>query len=172
MIFLSVGTQLPFDRLIRAVDNWAAETGNKDVIAQIGPSDFKPRCIECVQFLSPEEFRSLQGKARVMIAHAGMGSIVTALEFGKPIVIMPRDHSKGEHRNNHQMATAQRFLETPGVYVAMDEIELSAKLNDLGSLEAASSMSSKAPEAFTGKLKDYIASVQPARRHWMSFGSR
>jgi len=53
-----------------------------------------------------------------------MGSIVTAMEFGKPIVIMPRDHERGEHRNGHQMATAQRFMDTPGVYVAMNKQQL------------------------------------------------
>lgn len=172
MILLSVGTQLPFDRLVRAVDDWAVGSGRVDVIAQIGPSDYAARNMKCFQFLPPEEFRKLQGEARVMIAHAGMGSIVTAMEFGKPIVIMPRDHERGEHRNGHQMATAQRFMDTPGVYVAMDERQLADRLDEIGTLEAATTVSAKAPELFTGRLRDYIDKATTGRRHWRTFGSR
>ncbi len=38
MIFVTVGEQLPFDRLVRAVDEWAAASG-KEVFAQIGNSE-------------------------------------------------------------------------------------------------------------------------------------
>jgi len=62
MILLSVGTQLPFDRLVRAVDDWAVGCGRVDVIAQ---SDYAPRNLKCFQFLPPEEFRDLQAEARV-----------------------------------------------------------------------------------------------------------
>ncbi|PZU57357.1 MAG: hypothetical protein DI547_13735 [Sphingobium sp.] len=172
MILLSVGTQLPFDRLVKTVDDWADSADRTDIVAQIGPSEYTARRMKCFQFLSPDEFRRLQGEARLMIAHAGMGSIVTAMEYGTPIIIMPRDHERGEHRNGHQLATAQRFLDTPGVYVAMNETELLARLEDIGSLEGASTVSDKAPEKFTGKLRAFIDGTPPSRRQWLHFGAR
>ena len=38
MIFVTVGTQLAFDRMIKAVDEWAGARGRTDVFAQVGPA--------------------------------------------------------------------------------------------------------------------------------------
>lgn len=159
MILLSVGTQFPFDRLVKAVDDWAVRSDCDDVVGQIGPSQFVARKIKCFSFLNPSEFRDVQERADIIVAHAGMGSILTALEFGKPIVIMPRDHTRNEHRNAHQLATASRFRNMPGIHVAMDEAALSAILDDLDRLVAANTVSKKAPEAFTARLKAFVESV-------------
>ena len=105
MILVAVGTQFPFDRLVETVDRWAATSGT-DVVGQIGPSTYKPAHIKAQSFFPPEEFESLLKHADVMIAHCGMGSILSALSLGKPIIVMPRSASRGEHRNDHQFATA------------------------------------------------------------------
>lgn len=130
MIFVTVGEQLPFDRLIRTVDEWAGASG-KEVFAQIGQSDWKPKYIAYKYFLSPQEFEEKFLAAEVIIAHAGMGTIITALELGKPILVLPRQASLGEHRNNHQFSTANRFLALNYISVALDEAELKKKLNNL-----------------------------------------
>lgn len=137
MILLSVGTQFPFDRLVQAVDEWAAATGRDDIVAQIGPSGYKPKMLKCFGLVSPDEFRDLQTRAGFIIAHAGMGSILTAMELGKPIIVFPRDHTLGEHRNGHQMATADRFSNTPGIFVVRDTESLKDRLNNLEDLLAA-----------------------------------
>ena len=90
MIFVTVGAQMPFDRLVRAVDEWAGQSGTRDVFAQIGTTDLRPRHIEWVSFLQPAEFLERVRAARLIIAHAGMGSILTALGLGKQILVMPR----------------------------------------------------------------------------------
>ena len=41
MIFVTVGTQGPFDRLVRAVDKWAGMRARADIFAQTGPSDYQ-----------------------------------------------------------------------------------------------------------------------------------
>jgi hypothetical protein len=61
----------------------------------------------------------------------GMGSILTALQYGKPILVMPRLGRLKETRNDHQVATAQRFREMGKVAVAMDEGEIVAQLDGL-----------------------------------------
>ena len=163
MILLSVGTQFPFDRLVTAVDAWAVASKRDDVMAQIGPSTYRPEALKCFPFSQPDAFRRLQAEASIMIAHAGMGSILTALELGTPIVIMPRDHTRGEHRNAHQIATARRFMDTPGVYVVEDEAALADRLNRLGELVAAGRASSKAPAAFVSQLRGFIEEEGEAR---------
>jgi UDP-N-acetylglucosamine transferase subunit ALG13 len=49
MIFLTVGTQFPFDRLVRAVDE-AFDNGaiDEEVFAQIGETSYRPRNFEQV----------------------------------------------------------------------------------------------------------------------------
>jgi UDP-N-acetylglucosamine transferase subunit ALG13 len=156
MILLSVGTQLPFDRLVRAVDEWAFEAGRTDVVGQVGPSTYTAKALKAFPFLGPDEFRDLQLAATVMISHAGMGSILTALEYGKPIIIMPRDHLRGEHRNSHQLATADRFRNMPGVHVAADEDDLLNYLGRLDNLFGAKGALAKAPAPFTDRLREFF----------------
>lgn len=128
MIFVTVGSADPFDRLIRAIDEWAGSRGRSDIFAQIGKSSYQPRHIEAVQFLSPSEFRERVRAARLVVAHAGMGSIITAMEVGTPIIVMPKWAHLGEHRNDHQVATARHFGQKPGIIEAKDAEDLIAKL--------------------------------------------
>lgn len=156
MIFVTVGTQLTFDRLIKAVDDWAGRRARTDVFAQIGPSDYHARHITTQTFITPQECDQHMRSADVIVAHAGMGSILTALELGKPIVILPRKAALGEHRNDHQLATARRFAEMGSVSVAMDEHELAEKLDALGQLGAAPRISPFASDRLIGALRAFI----------------
>ncbi|MCC5888542.1 MAG: glycosyl transferase family 28 [Gammaproteobacteria bacterium] len=131
MIFLTVGTQLPFDRLARAVDNWCAERPDHEVIGQIGEpgrNGYRPTHFEWWPFVEPSEFVRRLDQSSVIVAHAGMGSIISAMLHAKPIVIMPRRDEFGEHRNNHQYATAKSFSERPLVHVAMTETDLPSRI--------------------------------------------
>jgi UDP-N-acetylglucosamine transferase subunit ALG13 len=134
VIFVTVGTQLPFDRLVSAIDTWAGRVSRRDVVAQIGPSNLRPEFIDYRAFLSPSDFSSYFERAELVIAHAGMGSILGAMSRGKPILIMPRLARLKEHRNDHQVATAKRFMESGRVLVAMDAEELDAQLSRLESI--------------------------------------
>ena len=64
-----------------------------------------------------------------------MGSILTALQYGKPILVMPRLGKLQETRNDHQLATAIRFKSVANIAVAMNENELQSMLNDAKSIE-------------------------------------
>jgi UDP-N-acetylglucosamine transferase subunit ALG13 len=131
MIFVTVGTQVHFDRLIRTVDEWAGSRGRSDVFAQVGPSNYLAKQIETKPFIGPEEFRKAVESASVIVAHAGMGSIITALELGKRIIVMPRRAALGEQRNDHQLSTAKRFAAQGRIIVALNEQELLEKLDHL-----------------------------------------
>lgn len=136
MIFVTVGSANPFDRLIRAVDEWAGSRGRSDIFAQIGHSRYEPRHCNSVRFLSPSEFRDRVRSARIVVAHAGMGSIITAMEVGTPIIVMPKLAHLGEHRNDHQVATAKRFGQKPGIIAARDEQDLIVKLEHVEALSS------------------------------------
>lgn len=147
---------MPFDRLVRAVDAWAAARGRSDVFAQINVTDYRPQHIAWTPFIDPAEFRRRVKEASVLVAHAGMGSILTALEAGKPILVMPRRGDLRETRNDHQLATAQRFLALGKVSVAFDEHELPAKLDALDQLSATARISPWASDSLLAAVTAFI----------------
>ncbi len=134
MIFLAVGTQLPFDRLTRALDQWCAQRGTgEDVfgqIGQIGPDNYTPQHFEWQSQIGPDAFNARMEEADIIIAHAGMGTIITALCMQKPIAIMARRAHLQEQRNDHQFATVKHFGEKPGVYPLQDEKDLALVLDE------------------------------------------
>ncbi|MFT5049183.1 MAG: UDP-N-acetylglucosamine transferase subunit ALG13 [Chlamydiales bacterium] len=136
MIFLTIGTQMAFDRLVECVDGWAAGRPDVRVFAQIGDSALSPEHIEARGFISPQEYAEHMREASVVIAHAGLGSIISALENGKPIIVLPRRAEMGEHRNDHQLATARRFEAHDGVFVAFTTEDLIDRLGRLESITA------------------------------------
>lgn len=134
MIFLTVGTQLPFDRLVRALDSWAGARGYGAIFGQIaepGPAGYRPAHFPFTAHVAPADFQRHCRDATLIVAHAGMGSLITAMTYGKPILVMPRRGHLGEHRNDHQFATAERLGNRPGVSVALDESELGTRLDAL-----------------------------------------
>lgn len=137
-VFVTVGTQLPFDRLVRCMDEWAGRHKQTDVVAQIGPSAYRPRHLRWQDFLDADQCRCLMGDADLIVAHAGMGSILTALELGRPIVVMPRRGDLREHRNDHQLATARHLQSREGVIVVHHEGDLLDRLERVDELRAAS----------------------------------
>jgi UDP-N-acetylglucosamine transferase subunit ALG13 len=157
VIFLTVGVQLPFDRLVRAVDQWAGARKRSDVFAQIGRSDYKPQHVEFRAHVTPTEYRNLVERTDLMIAHAGIGSIITALELGKPIIIMPRRAALKEHRNDHQLATVRKMLALGTVSVAEDEDELIGKLDQVVQVAGARPKSSHANPELIARIAAFIA---------------
>lgn len=158
MIFVTIGTQLPFDRLVLAMDAWAERNPDVRVFAQIGPGAKVPAFMEHVEFVPPSQVAGLMRDAELVVSHAGMGSVLTALRYQKPIVIMPRKASIGEHRNEHQLATARWLENRPGVTVCWDELELPDLLDRRQQQPTAPQLSEFASGSLIDRLRDYIHS--------------
>jgi len=156
MIFVTVGTDAPFDRLITTVDRWAGESGRTDIVAQIGRSDLRPRFLRATQFLDPPQFAEHFSSAEFVIAHAGMGTILSALRFGKPLIVMPRRATLGEQRNEHQFATASRLAELGKVTVAFNEIELADRLRSADTIRAAEKIGAYAEPRLLDGIREFI----------------
>lgn len=163
MIFVTVGTQMTFDRLVRAVDEWAGAVGRTDVFAQVGAGGFQPRHCEWREMIEPAEHRRRLENATLVIGHAGMGTIISALELGVPLIVMPRRADLREHRNDHQLATARRFEELGKVTVAYDERSLRTQLDQLDRIQARSGIEAGAAEPLIGVIRQFVE--ETARRH-------
>ena len=129
MIFLTIGTLHPFDRLVKTVDTLAGSGRiTEQIVGQIGYGDYQPKHMQACQVLEKEAFDEHMKKASLIISHAGMGSIITAITLQKPMIVMPRLKKYHEHVNDHQLDTALKFEELGIVLVANDEDELAEKI--------------------------------------------
>jgi UDP-N-acetylglucosamine transferase subunit ALG13 len=129
------------------------------VLAQTGGGTYRPKHIKAVDHLEPAEFDRLQRSADVIVAHCGTGSMFAALTNGQPIIMMPRRSALGEHRNDHQWATAQHFRQLPGVHLAEDEHQLASLLDRVESLAPADQMSDGAPAEFAQGLEALLVKL-------------
>ncbi len=147
MIFITVGNMDPFDRLIRTMDEWASSRQYTDeIIAQIGRGTYHPKSFKYTDFVTPGEYIQYFERADLIVSHAGMGTIITALEKGKPLIVMPKRASLGEQRNEHQLATVRHFQRSKQILVADTDEELKKAMDDVlaskadGSFQATSNI--------------------------------
>lgn len=96
-IFVTVGTQPQcFDRLLKAIQkldnkyNFMVQKGNSDLVFN-------------QEFTFDYDIVKYVSQADLIITHAGVGSIMKALEYNKSIIVVPRLEKYGEHVNDHQL---------------------------------------------------------------------
>src|ERR1051325_5672945 len=71
--------------------------------------------------MAPDKFSHFVKEARVVIAHAGNGTLIHALREGKTPVVMPRRKLYGEHIDDHQVQIVGT-LEQEGLIIAAMEV--------------------------------------------------
>jgi UDP-N-acetylglucosamine transferase subunit ALG13 len=121
MIFVSVGTnEARFDRLLRAVAELPID---EQLLVQHGHSSpIAAPHAELIDFLPFEGMIETIRRARVVVTHAGVGSVMVSLANGKRPIVLPRLKSFGEAVDDHQLQLGRRFaeaglvtfVETPG----------------------------------------------------------
>ena len=111
MIFVSVGTnEARFDRLLHAV----AELGlDEEVVVQHGHSarDSIPPARQLVDFLPFEGIVDTVRRSRVVVTHAGVGSVMVSLANGKRPIVVPRRKAFAEAVDDHQLAARSTVRE-------------------------------------------------------------
>jgi exopolysaccharide biosynthesis glucuronosyltransferase PssE len=148
---------LPFDRLIVVADAWAAATGH-EVFAQIGNGQYEPQHMAFARMLTPGQFTAHLTTASVIVAHAGMGTVISAMEAGKPIVVMPRRAAKQEVTTDHQIHTANWLMTKPAVYVATTEANLASAIDRAVARPGGMPLPLQdcAPSQFIARIRDFL----------------
>lgn len=163
MIFVTVGSQLPFDRLIEAIDNIAPSLKDQEIIAQVFGMKYQPKNIKTLDYIAPADFKSYVERADLIISHAGTGTILSVAQMEKPMIVFPRLGKLKETRNDHQIATCRMMEKISRLQVAYDEKELKQKIdaffrNELPLMEKISPYASK---ALINSISDFIEPVKP-----------
>lgn len=126
MIYGTVGTHdSDFGRFITALDAIAQATDER-VVIQTGLSTTMPHHAEHFAFKPRDEVLAIQNQARVIVCHAGIGSIIDAMKAGKSLIVVPRLKRFGEHNSDHQLDIAR----------AIEQRGWGASVTDVGDLTA------------------------------------
>lgn len=153
MIFVTVGTnEAPFDRLLEAV---ATLPEGSEIVVQYGSSSVRPaNAAVSYEFLPFDDLLQRMRSARVVVTHAGIGSIMSALACGKRPVVLPRLARYGEAVDDHQLPVAGRLENAGLVRVVEDPASLEAAVLEA---ERAVDVTIGADERLVGELRDYVA---------------
>lgn len=124
MIFVTLGTHHdPFPRVVDALATLPAE----ELVVQHGHSQPPPQAVRRVDFLPFAEMVEQIRGARVVITHAGVGSILLCLRNGRKPLVVPRLRRHGEHVDDHQVELTRALAERGTVIPVWDVGDL-AKL--------------------------------------------
>jgi UDP-N-acetylglucosamine transferase subunit ALG13 len=104
-VFVTVGNALvPFDRLLGWVDaGLAALDVPVTGVCQHGPSRVRPRGLEPRESLPRDAFEAEMERADVVVCHAGVGTLWSAIRCGHRPIVAARLASFGEIVNDHQL---------------------------------------------------------------------
>lgn len=112
-LFFIAGTQLPFKRMDEAIAQLLADphhsykityqSGQKDNIEQEHLTEYR--------LMAENNFITEIEKTDLIIAHAGVGTLLECIERKKPVLMFPRQAKLNEHRNDHQISTAKKINE-------------------------------------------------------------
>lgn len=129
MTFVTVGngTQ-PFDRLLRAIENLAADGALPEpILVQAGRTSWAgSSTCEVVDFVPLERFERAMAEADIVISHGGAGTIIHGLAAGRRLIVMPRRQDYHEHVDDHQLELTRRLSRSNLLLVAHDEPTLRA----------------------------------------------
>jgi len=157
VIFATVGTtELPFNRLVKAVDDLAGASAEPFVI-QIGHSTYEPRCAQWFRFDTPVRMREWITQADVVITHGGFGIISECVRAKKRIVACPRLAEFGEAVNPQRELVT--YLAEKGVLVALEDVsKLASAIEQAKRMPVASwTFESKIPELVAQYVRDMAA---------------
>lgn len=124
MIFVTVGSQkFQFNRLIRLIDKFIenGKISDNEIVGQTGLSSYKPKYFKFKDFYEKKFIDDLYDKADIVITHGGTGSIISALERNKKVIVVPREAKYGEHVDNHQFEITRLFEDLNYCFKATDE---------------------------------------------------
>lgn len=134
-IFVMFGTQdKRFDRLLNAIldSNFVKEN---EVYVQLGYTKGEYPIIHCKEYYTEVELNHQIDIADLIITHAGVGAIVSALKLKKRVIVVPRLGKYKEQNNDHQIQIMERFAKQGYIIPCTDLGKLDEVVNNAHTFE-------------------------------------
>ena len=166
LMFVTVGTVLPFDRLVGMVAELKARGEIPErVLVQSGVGGRAPEGLETVETLPFDCIQATLRDADIVVCHGGTGSLITALRQGCRVIAVPRQFALGEHYDDHQQEITQAFAARGLIEVANSPDELTRALQTVR--ERPPVLATTDPDALTAYLAALfsdLAKTKPRRQ--------
>lgn len=94
-----------------------------DVFVQRGATPDRSG-LATVEYLAPDDLAALLRSADVVVCHGGPGTISACVASGHRPIVVPRDPSRGEHVDDHQLRYARKLAGEGVVDIAENLEEL------------------------------------------------
>ena len=118
--FVSVGnSKQSFHRLLVQIPK-IQEILPKPIIIQKGVTSFSSNTFEVYDFLDNKFFQKTIKNSKLVITHAGAGTMLNAINAGKLPLVVPRLKKYNEIIDDHQIEIAQCLEEKGKVILVMD----------------------------------------------------
>jgi UDP-N-acetylglucosamine transferase subunit ALG13 len=150
MIFVTIGTTEPFERLLGTLDSLGED---EELVVQCGDSGTRPRRATCVDYVSFDELVAHIRKARVVVSHAGVGTIMAAITEGKRPIVVPRRSALGEAVDDHQVHLARR-LDELGLVTCVEDTATLAEI--IRSAPPVAPPGDQVPSELVAELRDFV----------------
>ena len=149
MIFATCGTSLyPFDRMMAALGALPAGA----LCVQHGPAT-PPACAEAHPYMPFTDIAEHMAAADVVVTHAGVGSILSAIRAGHVPIVFPRLKRYGEGVDDHQAELAAVLDSRKAVLVVRTATEL---VDAVATVPARGTATQLAPQALVAAISASI----------------
>ena len=125
MIFAAMGTSVPFPRLLKRLDEIAAELP-EEILVQTGTTPQTAKF--CRMFDYAPSLEPYYEQARLVICHGGLGTPLELLRMKKPFIMIPRLAKYHEHINDHQVENSEIIARKYGIKYDVNLDELTPSL--------------------------------------------
>lgn len=143
-------TNFKFDRLFTIIDELIEEgvLSAEEVICQTGVKSYQIKNYENFEFVTNEEMNKLQQEAKVVICHAGTGTVTGSLSKGKKVIVFPRLKKFNEHESDNQLELATAFRDAGYTLFATDKEGLKLAIQKIDDFE---------PKKFVSNNKNFLS---------------
>ena len=160
LLFVTVGTVMPFDRLTAMVAELKREGAiNERVFMQVGVGGVRPPGVETTETLTFDAVQAILKDADTVVCHGGTGSIITALREGCRVIAAPRLFRLNEHYDDHQEEITSALAARGLLKVANTKEELAEALIEVKRSE---------PRTATSDPAELVAYLNTTVANWAS----
>lgn len=156
MILVLLGTfHIEFPRPLIEIERLVkAGKLNEEVIVQNGYTNFASPYFTLKPFMQSEDLDKLYQDARLIITHAGTGSIIKGVKMGKKVIAIARLFKLGEHIDDHQLEILTEFVKMGYIFPWNENDSLEQVLTDIKDFKPNTYVSKKGD--MISYLKKYI----------------
>lgn len=162
-VVVSLGTfkDYGFERLVRRLISILPD--DCEVLWQTGDTDVSGLGIDGRHAIPEHELAAAIREANVLVAHAGVGTALTALEVGKCPVLVPRRAAHKEHVDDHQTQIAAE-LSQRGLALSVEADELSLEHLEAAAVRTVSRLPEDPPFVLQGDRKPLPVDARAPQR--------